>query len=491
MRSIKLKPKNLINYPIFLICICIFLIPKESDGAKYLDNQIDTSITINDLPSGINDSIPATLQEGSTIPENLSALVTEEPEGKIQEKFKLIVNKPYNKINDLILWLLGDKNVSEYKLRMIDFGNNNLPLFLRDYYMNFVLKTYTYPIIVLFLIMIAGLILNVTIVLLVMYFINKTKNHRERYIHIYRSSYEEVLRSFLFGDIEWDLARLKLKKLNNPLNRKILTDVLLIFQENLRGEMDSQIPQIFKKLGLEKDSIKLSKSIFYFRRIKGLKALTNLDPENARKVISNFLNDSHITVRTEAQVAHVRLHPEQPFEFLKTLKKPFTRWTQLSSFYILRQHQVPIPAFIDYLDSENPTIRNFSLRMIIFFQQLENASEIYKLLDSPFEITRFLSIQAINDLRLYDGKNLIKSMYQSETERNKLEIIKALKNIGDKEDFDFLGKIIHSESISFKTEACRSLYYVNNEGRERLNFLNQNVDLKIDQFLAHVTNPRN
>jgi hypothetical protein len=129
--------------------------------------------------------------------------------------------------------------------------------------------------------------------------------------------------------------------------------------------------------------------------------------------------------------------------------------------------------------------------MIIFFQQLENASAIYKQLDSPLEMTRFLSIRAINDLRLYEGKPILKKMYQSETGNNKLEIIKAIKNIGNDEDFDFLESIIRSDSVSLKTEACRSLYYVNNEGRERLNGLNQNSDLKIDQFLTHVTDPRN
>jgi hypothetical protein len=488
MISIKTRPEKLIFYLIYSICIS-FQSPLESAAATYIENQ-DLSLHAS---ADTNNSFFSASQDKTAASKDSSVTKSEKKDNQNQPHTEPIlkVEKHQNEINYIILWLLGDNNVSEFKLRMIDFGNNNLPLFFRKYYMRFVEKTYTYPIIILFLIVIVGLILNVTMVLLVMYYTNRTKNHRERYVRIYRNYYEDVLRSFLFGDIEWDLAHLKLKKLKNSLNRKILTDVLLVFKENLRGEMDSQIPQIFIKLGLEKDSIKLSKSVFYFRRIEGLNALTNLDPENAKEIIANYLNDSHITVRTEAQIAYVRLHPEKPFEFLRTLKKPFTRWTQLSSFYIFRLHQVPVPAFVDYLDSEIPTIRNFSLRMIIFFQQLENASAIFKLLNSPFEMTRFLSIQAVNDLRLYDGKQLIKNKYQSETEKNKLEIIKALKNIGDEEDFEFLESIILSESITFKTEACRSLYYVNNEGRERLSHLNQNSNLKIDQFLAHVTNSRN
>jgi len=491
MALIKPRPEKFILYLLSSICILILLTPQESKGEKWVDNQISVSKSNSDLTSGINSSLYATLQIGTDTSQDSAVSFSEKQASRIHVESELKADKPQNEINRLVLWLLGDENVSEFKHHMIDFGNNNFPLFLRKFYIRLIEKTYTYPIIILFILLSVGLIINISIVLLVMYFTNKRKNHKERYICIYRNSYEEILRSYLFGEIEWDLALLKLKKLKKPLNRKILTDVLLMFKENLRGEMDSQIPQIFIKLGLEKDSLKLTKSVLYHRRIEGLKALTNLDPENAKEIIPNYLNDKHFLVRTEAQVSYVRLHPENPFEFLKTLTNPFPRWTQLSSFYIFRLHQVPVPAFVDYLESEIPTVRNFGLRMIIFFQQLENASAIYKMLDSPFEMTRSLSIRAVNDLRLYEGKQIIKEMYQSETGNNKLEIIKALKNIGNEDDFDFLESIIQSESVSLKTEACRSLYYINNEGQERLNFLNQNSDLKIDQFLAHVTDPRN
>jgi len=490
MIQLYLKPKKLIFT--LLSSIFIFIAPYESIGAPFIDNQINSLVAKNELRAEVGGSLYASLQADTILPQD-SVRESEKIDEKSQDhsESKVKVNRSHNTANRFFLWLIGDKNASEFKSNMIEYGNNNLPMFIRKYYRQLIDRTYTYPIIFLFILLIIGLIINISVVLLVMYFTNKMKTRRERYTQIYRNSYEDVLRSYLFGEIEWNLALLKLKKLKNPLNRKIITNVLLVFKDNLRGEMDSQIPQIFIKLGLEKDSLKLTKSVFYFRRIEGLKALTNLDPENAKGIIPNYLNDSHLTVRTEAQISYVRLHPESPFEFLKTLEKPFTRWTQLSSFFIFRIHQIPVPAFVDYLDSEIPTIRNFSLRMIIFFQQLENASAIFKLLDSPLEMTRFLSIRAVNDLRLFEGKQIVKKMYPSETENNKLEIVKALKNIGDEEDFDFLESIIQTDSISLKTEACRTLYFVNNKGKERLNLLNKNDDLKIDQFQAHVIDPRN
>jgi hypothetical protein len=129
--------------------------------------------------------------------------------------------------------------------------------------------------------------------------------------------------------------------------------------------------------------------------------------------------------------------------------------------------------------------------MIIFYQQLENIPEVIKMLESPVESTRFLSIKAINDLRLYEGKKLIKNRFPEETEKNKVEIIKAFKNIGSEEDFSFLEAIIKSGNVTLKTEACRSMYFMGAEGKEKLLTLNRDLNHELDLYIAHVTDPRN
>jgi len=129
--------------------------------------------------------------------------------------------------------------------------------------------------------------------------------------------------------------------------------------------------------------------------------------------------------------------------------------------------------------------------MIIYFQQLENVGKILKMLENKDEQIRFLSYKAINDLRLFEGKELIKNKFSKETDKNKLEIIEALRNTGDLEDFDFLTSIIECEPISFKIEACRSMYFMNNEGRERLLKLKNESIPEIELYIAHITDQRN
>jgi hypothetical protein len=453
---------------------------------------------VSNEPASPDEIKPDTVLKAQVFQNDTAKIIRNLPDSLSQEKKAKLVSleqprssAPHRELNHLILRLIGDKNVNQTKNELLDYGKNHFPPSIRKYYNNFIERTYSYPVVLIFILLIFVFIINVSLILLVIYNTNKFKNKKERYRAFYKNYYEEVLSLYLFDINDWNTTLTKLKRLKKPENRRILTSVLLIFKENLRGEMDAKITEIFVRLELNQDSLKLTKSLFYYKKTQGIRELTNLDPQSATNIINHFINDKNYQIRTEAQISYVRLHPENPFDFLKNLMSPFSKWTQLSAFHIFRLHQIPVPAFIDYMNSAQSNVRNFCLRMIIFFQQFEDATEIFKMVESNVESSRFLAIRAINDLRLYDGKSLLLNIYNSEPILNQIEIIKALRNIGDEEDLSFLESVILSGSVTLKIEACRSLYFMSNKGEEWLNQIRQKYDIDIDLYLAHIKDPRN
>lgn len=435
---------------------------------------------------------------GNNIPnQSIEPNFSQETSGKIVKDGFVVSNVNNSNSNN---WFFGNylfhsifnKNkILPVRNSLIDYGNDHLPIQLRGLYITVIEKSFQFPIIFVFVVFILFFILNILFVLLVINYTIRIKNYKRRYISIYTKIYEQTLLSYIFGEINWERTVVKLKSKDRKVNRKILISILLNFQENLRGEVDKFIPEIYSKLNLQKDSLKLISSYFYYKKVQGIRELTNLYPPAAIGIVSELINDSNDNVRAEAQTAFIRLNPDNPFKFFRNLTKPFARWTQLSAFNLIRINQLPIPSFADFLNSKNTDIQCFSLRMIIYFQQLENVSEILKMLENKDDHIRFLSYKAINDLRLFDGKELIKSKFSNETDKNKLEIIEALKNIGDLGDFDFLTNVIEYEPVSFKIEACRSMYFMNNEGRERLLKLKNESVPEIELYIAHVTDQRN
>ena len=242
---------------------------------------------------------------------------------------------------------------------------------------------------------------------------------------------------------------------------------------------------------MNKDAIKKTKSHSYYHQIIGLRELTNLYPSGALPFIESRINNDNDELRAEAQTSYVRLDLQEPFSFMRKLVKPFTRWTQLTTFYIFKLHKLPEPSFAEYLQSELYNVQNFSLRLITYFQQKENAEEIIKLLDAKLERTRFLAIKAINELGIQEAKPMLKERFEKETYRNKFGIVKALLHFGDVDDFDFLENIIRGKDVSLKIEACRSMYFMNSLGMDNLLRLNQEKELNLEPYIAHIYDPRN
>lgn len=391
----------------------------------------------------------------------------------------------------LLRIIFNDTKAEELKNELMVYGENHVPQNFRNFYFALIDLFFQYPVIFVFILFILFFIINIVGVILILNYTIKKKNHKAKYTKLYERMYEEALLAYIFGEIEWDKVLVYLKKINKRQNRKILTSVLLNFHENLKGEVEKFIPEIFYNLGLYNDSLKLVNSFNSFNKVQGIRELAYLYPKGATEIVEKYVNYSDDMVRAEAQMAYIRLNQQNPFEFLSNLTKPLTRWTQLSAFYMIRLYQLPLPSFSNYLYSKHPTIQNFSLQMITYFQQLENIPEILDILSSRVERTRYLSYKAINDLRLYEGRVPIIKKYRKETYKNKLEIIKALKNIGTEEDFQFLEIIIKSEPVSLKLEACRSMYFMNQEGRERLVKLSKEPNSDIEQFVAHITDNRN
>ncbi|WP_303922032.1 hypothetical protein [Draconibacterium sediminis] len=386
---------------------------------------------------------------------------------------------------------VSDEKIEQLKNKLIEYGKNHLPSKVRKVYLDIIEKVFDYSILLLFAALILFFIANIAFVLLTLRFTIKRKNQKERFERIYGKMYEEVVMDYIFGNIDWEKALIKLKKIKNKANRRILISVLMNFKANFKGGLESFIPEIYLKLNLQKDSLKLAKSRYSHKKVKGIMELTHLYPQGAKGLIKTLINDPNDYVRTEAQIAYVTLNADRPFSFFDNLKQPFAKWAQLSVFYLIRLNQIPVPAFARYLSFKHYNIRNFSLKMITFFQQLEDVSEVIKMVESDMEETRFLAYKAINDLRLYDSRELIKKKFDGETNRNKLEILKAFKNIGDTDDFAFLEEVMKTGSTSLKLEACRSVFYMGQESREKITQHTKEEIPELELLLAHVKDPRN
>ncbi len=366
------------------------------------------------------------------------------------------------------------------------FGKKAEPVF--DYVIDVI---FTVPLLIVLLSLIIAFFFNVFMVAFVVLITNLVKNAREKYYASLRERYEDVLTSFLFEEIQALETVQKLGKIKTTSGRKILIDILFNYLNNLSGEYSDRILMLYLRLGLQYESIRKISSIFFHKRIQGIRELSNMYPSGAKNIIARYIRDKNDMVRNEAQIAYVYLDEAASFDFLDNLKRPFSQWAQLNALNFVKLHEKEVPSFDQWIRSENNDVQDFCIRMTNYYQQTENSDVIITMLDHENDQTRFYAYQAVNNMSLLNAKEIVKGKYALETRRNQLEIVDSLENIGDETDFDFLDNLLQGNDIEMRLAACRVIHNMGEKGINHLKEFNEESEVDLQPYIEHIKDPRN
>ncbi|HWR99445.1 MAG TPA: hypothetical protein VN249_02460 [Prolixibacteraceae bacterium] len=369
--------------------------------------------------------------------------------------------------------------------------NIYLPGPLDRYYISIIDKAFRFPAVLLFLFIIVTLALNVLLVTGILFLTNRVMNYRKVRENRQRMYFEQVLTDLMLQGIEMDDAISLLSKPELKKKYNLLIEVMMDFQKSFRGDSDRYIIELYQKMDLAHISYNKTFDISFYKQVKGIRELANMHPDFAIEMIALRLNDPNDIVRMEAQICYPYVNSQSPFDFLDLLEKPFSKWAQLNIYYFIKIHELPVPSFNRWLSSGNVNVVNFCILMSELFQQQENAAELIQKLNYPNENTRSLAISACGNLHLFESKTVMKNNFRTETQKNQVQIIKSLNNMGDETDIPFLEEIIRSNVIILQLEACRVLYNLSDKGRAHLERLNHSLNDKLSVYIAHVKDTRN
>ncbi len=350
---------------------------------------------------------------------------------------------------------------------------------------------YETPVLIFLILFILLFIINVMIISFILFLTLILKNMWLEYEKRMSSDIEKIVTEYLFMEDEADEIIAMLRRYRNKRVRNLLIRILFSYLQNLSGEYREKILELYKVLGLYKLSAQKTSSWFIYKRVEGIRELSNLYPSHAKKIILKYVEDKNDLVSSEAQIAYAYLDRDASFVFLDDLQKPFSRWSQLNILNLVRIHARTVPSFDKWLDSPNKDVMIFSIRMIHHFQQNENAPLLVEKLQHPDEEVRFYAYRALKRLNYSAAKEVLKINFNTESFRNKVEILKMIGSIGDKDDLMFLKNILEENNVSIRLQTCKTLYSIGEEGKLYLSELNRKAGLIFTPYIDHIKEIRN
>ena len=189
---------------------------------------------------------------------------------------------------------------------------------------------------------------------------------------ILRDKYEQLLAelmSFIYeNDKIFEKKQLSVflnhEDKTKAFNRKILLEQILMMKKHISGEDASVLETLYKKLGFEKEALKRLKKRKWHLRLEALDELILMEITAINSVFHHMTKDKHQLVRVSAIKALIlRGGDWQPT--LIRYNYPLSLWEQYQICDALSKRQaIQLPDFTPLLESLNPAVVQFGLKMI-------------------------------------------------------------------------------------------------------------------------------
>ncbi len=307
-----------------------------------------------------------------------------------------------------------------------------------------------------------------------------------------KERYQELLMDYLFDEDHQGETLDKIKKVaGDSFKRQILMSQMKDLMINLSGDAAEKLKDLYYRLDLDRDSEEKAFSKKWHIKVRGFRELALMNVTRANDEIVRCLHSRNSILRMEAQLALVRLGEEDRYAFLDHLERPFTPWEQLNVHQTIVSHNLEIPKFERWLSSSNPTVVNFSLRMITLFNQKKSWEKVAELLDSPYYNVREEAIKTLGELRIKNAIPLLKQHYKTEKYENSLEIVKAIRKMPDESVLNFLKLVIDKEDdIQLQIEAAKAIYEMGEPGIKALRKIMKSEYKNYQIIIKHVLDRR-
>jgi len=339
--------------------------------------------------------------------------------------------------------------------------------------------------------LIAAIIISIVtmIILLIIILLNRKRMEKEEQLHQYlMEKYQSLIINYLFGSATPEEFLLIA---SDSYRRHVLIDQIIDVSINLKGKEIEKLFDLYKLLGLARDSIKKAQSRQWHKKIKGIRELAYMNIKDANDILYNALNSSNEILRMEAQIALVRLNDDNPFEFLSHLTSHFSLWEQITLHELIIHHNIPLPSFQKWLTSPNPTVVTFALRMIREFKQKESEANVLETLFHTDPSVRILAVEVAGDLDMRSTLETMKHIYKYQEYKICLAIIKSMGKMPDSSMIGFLKLVLDKEDdVQLQIEATKA---INNNGEEGHNTLVKIMESEYKNYsiiIKHVLDKR-
>lgn len=286
----------------------------------------------------------------------------------------------------------------------------------------------------------------VGILFFIVYYLFTFLKGKRRIQHL-RNIYGEFLSEIILCETKDELIEIMQKRYVQALKtrwlydesaRKLLIKEIVNINKSLSGLSADNVQWLYVHLELFTDTLNRLKSKKWYVKAKAIQALAAMNHTDAITKIYRETNSRNTYVRTEAQLAVVKLTGADGLRFLNVLSHTVTQWQQICLLEQLPQYVlIEKTKLVKWLHSENSSVIEFALRLIERYGSYDLNAESVQCIRHP---SLFVRRQAVRTLIALDQESSIQELmllYPSASPAARIDIFQVLKHNPSADHFHF------------------------------------------------------
>ncbi len=305
------------------------------------------------------------------------------------------------------------------------------------------------------------LVLAVLLILFMVFFLYRKKQKHLNYKK-WKAVADLLLNSAIFSsnDREFSItipAKVSVK-MKDAAFRKILAKKIITSSKSLSGDSADNLQKLYRQLNLDKDSMDKVRNSRWDIRAEGIQEVGIMKlTEHIRKVYRHT-NSKHELVRTEAQVAVLRMLGFEGLRFLDVISYPISEWHQIRLLNeLLHLPHEHFKGIDKWLGSGNATVVIFALKLCRRYHRFELYDNIIFCLNHKSEEVRKHAIHTLGTVYTEQTANQLMDKIGTEPLKNQILIIKTLKEVADNDAVPRLEKYLNLPNNELKIALVRTI----------------------------------
>jgi hypothetical protein len=322
------------------------------------------------------------------------------------------------------------------------------------------------------------LISSVSIVILILY-MRISKTIKERKTATINKAFENFAGDILFEDdlpgtgeafnaeLQQTISKFENEYLQTPFSRQVVLKGLLNLHKNLSGETAGILENLYRRLGFYQDSLNYLHHKQWFMKARAITELQQMEAREAYRLIYANIHPRNTTLRFVVLNAVLSLKKTKHILFLSEITEEVSDWEQLNLLATLSMNMhLNLVDVGKLLGSMNYTVVQLGIKLIQHYNIIEESSSLTYLRCHPNEKVRIDAIRALSFLEIEEASKLLKEQFAGETPLIRLEILRAIGNLGKKDDIEWLEEITRSDNLEIAQEARYSIVKLGKEKKE-------------------------